>query len=296
MKSNTVNYRSLGADGSPSLRLQVFVSPVNAIGDSGLTFSPTTSSLIYGEREVILADAQYLKRDVDSLGDTIEALGRTLTTIFVTHGHADHYFGIGELQRRFPGARAVATPKVAADIAANGAEQIRQFSGFFGEDLVIPTSVPDPLDDSELSIEGLSINVIDVEQADISPTSVLHVPQLDAIIAGDLAYNGIHQMLALAGPAEWDRWLASIESIAALRPRTVVAGHKNPEVSDDDGEAILNDTRDYIRNFSRLAAETASADDLLQAMQGLYPDHGNLTTLILSAHVAKSQGSINDFI
>ncbi|MGB6532478.1 MAG: MBL fold metallo-hydrolase [Candidatus Nitrosopolaris sp.] len=38
--------------------------------------------------------------------------GKNLTTIYVTHGHGDHFFGIGALLDRFPNARAVATPGV----------------------------------------------------------------------------------------------------------------------------------------------------------------------------------------
>lgn len=286
-----------GTTAEPSaLQLQVFVSPTNAIGDTGLTFSPTTSSLIYGEREVVLVDAQYLKRDVADLGDAIEALGRTLTTIFVTHGHGDHYFGIGALTQRFPGARVVATPNVAADIAARQDQETANFFAWFGDDLVIPTALPEPLDDGGLVIDGHRINVIDVDQADVSPTAAVHVPQLDAIIAGDLAYNGIHQMLALTGPAEWDRWVASVDAIAALNPKTVVAGHRKPEASDHDGQAILANTRGYIRDFARIAAEVASGDELVAAMQERYPDHGNLATLIVSAQVAKSGASISDIV
>ena len=70
------------------LQLQVFVSPTHPIGNDGLTFSPTTSTLIYGEREAILVDAQFIKNDIVELGNLIEELGKTLTTIFITHGHA----------------------------------------------------------------------------------------------------------------------------------------------------------------------------------------------------------------
>jgi hypothetical protein len=57
------------------LQLQVFVSPTHPIGSDGLTFSPTTSTLIYGHREAILVDAQFIKNDIDELGNVIEELG-----------------------------------------------------------------------------------------------------------------------------------------------------------------------------------------------------------------------------
>jgi glyoxylase-like metal-dependent hydrolase (beta-lactamase superfamily II) len=281
---------------SPSaLRLQVFVSPATPIGNDGLTFAPTTSTIIYGEREAILVDAQFIKNDIHELGNAIEKLGRTLTTIFITHGHVDHYFGIDSLAERFPGVRVVATPKVVDDIVARGKQDLATFSKWFGDNLAVPASIPEPLDDDQLVIEGHRLQVIDVEQADISPSSAVYVPQLDTVIAGDLAYNGIHQMLALTGPAEWERWAASVDNIAALRPRTVVAGHKKPDASDDDGEAILASTKDYILDFARVAETAASPEEVITAMQGRYPDHGNVTTLLVSAQAAKTGATLSDF-
>jgi glyoxylase-like metal-dependent hydrolase (beta-lactamase superfamily II) len=277
------------------LQLQVFVSPTHPIGSDGLTFSPTTSTLIYGEREAILVDAQFIKNDIDELGNVIEELGKTLTTIFITHGHADHYFGIDVLAERFPGVRVVATAKVVADIVDRGRQDVGTFSAWFGDNLVVPTSIPEPLEDDGLVLEGHRLQVIDVDQADISPSSALYIPQLGAVIAGDLVYNEIHQMLALTGPAEWTRWAASVDDIAALRPRTVVAGHKKPDASDDDGEAILARTKEYILDFARIAEAAASSEEIIKAMQERYPDHGNLTTLLVSAQAAKTGATLSDF-
>lgn len=280
---------------SPSeLQLQVFVSPTHPIGNDGLTFSPTTSTLIYGESEAVLVDAQFIRSDIQELGDLIEKLGRTLTTIFITHGHADHYYGIDILAERFPGVRVVATPDVVDDIVTRGQEDLATFTAWFGDNLVVPTSIPEPLADDGFFIEGHRLQVIEVDQADISPSSALYVPQLAAVIAGDLVYNGIHQMLALTGPAEWKRWAASVEDIATLRPRTVVAGHKKPEASDDDGEAILAGTKDYILAFARIAENADAPEEIIKEMAERYPDHGNFTTLLVSAQAAKAGATMSD--
>src|SRR4051794_9348124 len=84
---------------------------------NGGTFSPTTSTLIAGDTEAVLVDTQYLEKDVKEVIRRIEASGKTLTTIFITHGHFDHYFGLEMLVSHFPEARAVASPPVAAYIA-----------------------------------------------------------------------------------------------------------------------------------------------------------------------------------
>jgi hypothetical protein len=40
------------------------------------TFSPTTSTLILGERAAVLVDAQFLTDDVNALGDRVEGFGK----------------------------------------------------------------------------------------------------------------------------------------------------------------------------------------------------------------------------
>jgi hypothetical protein len=96
-----------------SLELRMFTSPARVIaGDPNRTFSPTTSTLIFGASDAVLVDALLIREDVDALGDMIASTGRTLTTIFITHGHGDHFFGSDRLIARFPGARAVTTPGI----------------------------------------------------------------------------------------------------------------------------------------------------------------------------------------
>ena len=41
------------------------------------------------------------------------------------------------------------------------------------------------------------------KQADIHPTSIVHIPAIDVVVAGDAVYNEIHPMLGLATPDEW---------------------------------------------------------------------------------------------
>jgi glyoxylase-like metal-dependent hydrolase (beta-lactamase superfamily II) len=70
------------------------------------------STLIAGKRDSVLVDTFITVEQADILVDWVAASGKNLTTIYVTHGHGDHFFGIGALLDRFPNARAVATPDV----------------------------------------------------------------------------------------------------------------------------------------------------------------------------------------
>jgi hypothetical protein len=93
-------------------------------------------------------------------------------------------------------------------------------------------------------------------------------------------------MLALGGPEEWDKWIASVGIIESLHPRIVVAGHKKPEAPDDEAEKILNGTRSYIQDFAEAARSLGTVEEIVGAMRSKYPDHGNLTTLLFSARAA----------
>jgi glyoxylase-like metal-dependent hydrolase (beta-lactamase superfamily II) len=128
-----------------TVRAVVFTSPAHDLVAARGTFSPTTSTLVVGESESVLVDAQYIASDIAALGDLIESTGTKLTTIYVTHAHADHYLGIGALLERFPGARPLATPGVVEAIRATRDEQAGQWSAMFGDAAVRPTVLPEPM-------------------------------------------------------------------------------------------------------------------------------------------------------
>jgi len=73
---------------------------------------PTSATLISGERDAVLVDAFLTVEQVHAAVEWIAASSKNPTTIYITHGHGDHFFGIGALLDRFPSARAVATPNV----------------------------------------------------------------------------------------------------------------------------------------------------------------------------------------
>jgi glyoxylase-like metal-dependent hydrolase (beta-lactamase superfamily II) len=63
---------------------------------------PTSATLIYGNRDAVLVDAMLTVEQVRALVEWVAASGKNLTTIYITHGHGDHFFGIAALQNRFP--------------------------------------------------------------------------------------------------------------------------------------------------------------------------------------------------
>jgi glyoxylase-like metal-dependent hydrolase (beta-lactamase superfamily II) len=268
-----------------ALRLDVYTSPLRQL-DNGGSFSPTTSTLVIGATESVLVDTQYMADDVDEVIRRITATGTSLTTIYVTHAHADHYFGLERLLERFPDARAVAAPVVASEIAAGNDAARARWAEMFSGTALDNTVVPEPLDGDTITIDGEVMRAIVVGPADIPNNTVLHVSSIAAVVAGDVIYNGINPFLAESDADGWRGWLESIAKVAELEPRLVVAGHKRPELPDDDIAASLEATRSYIRDFITEVDAASGARDLVARMQRRYPDFGNPSALILSAVTA----------
>jgi len=271
---------------SVRLRTHVYLSPLHEFGSEGKHWSPCASALVTGETEAVLTDTGHIKSDVSALGDMIEQTGKRLTTIYITHGHLDHYLGTGQLMRRFPGARPVAIPSVVADIQSSAAEQEKQWRARFGGDVDKTAVIPEPLEGNVIDLEGQELRVVEVPQGDVSPSTVLHIPSIGTVIGGDVVYNRIHMMLALTGPAQWQRWIDSIDLVESLGATTIIAGHKHPDASDQDLETILDGSRGYIRDFRDAVAASSTAREVIEIMTAKHPDYGNPTTLAFSAGAA----------
>ncbi|MBR0743953.1 MBL fold metallo-hydrolase [Bradyrhizobium japonicum] len=259
-------------------------------GNPDLMWVANSSTLIYGERDAILVDTFLTAGQSKTLRDWVVSRERNLTTIYVTHGHGDHFFGLAPLLDCFPQAKAVAVPEVVDEMktqlspASLDGFWRKRIPGEIAQRLV----AAEPLE-GELTIEGHELVVIDMGRTDTARSTALHVPSLDLIVAGDTVYNGIHPYLAETDTQSRLEWIAALDRLEALKPRFVVAGHKKPE-NDDDPRSIA-DTRQYLLDFNRLDQATMSSRDLYEAMLALHPDRANPGSLWSGANAAKGPGS-----
>jgi len=120
---------------------------------------------------------------------------------------------------------------------------------------------------------------------DTDNTACLHVPSAGLVVAGDAAYNDVHLYLGESNAQTRREWIAALDTIEALKPRAVIAGHKKAER--DDSPRIIEETRQYIRDFERLAEATTTARELYDKMLALYPNRANPGSLWGSARVVK---------
>jgi len=256
-------------------------------GKEQWTWVPTSATLIFGQRDAVLVDAFLTVEQAASLVEWVAASGKNLTTIYVTHGHGDHFFGIGALLKRFPKARAMATPNVVKSMRRQASPEYisnfwnARYPGQIPERLVIA----EELKGNVIQLEGRDLVVVELGHTDTDHTTCLHVPSADLVVAGDAAYNEVHLYLAESNAETRREWIAALDTVESLKPRTVIAGHKKPEKS--DSPRILEETRQYIRDFDRLAEMTTTARELYDEMLQLYPNRANPGSLWGSARAAK---------
>jgi glyoxylase-like metal-dependent hydrolase (beta-lactamase superfamily II) len=238
-------------------------------------FQAMASTLIYGKRDAVLVDAFMTIKQADDLVDWISASGKNLTTIYITHGHGDHWFGIGTLLDRFPNAKAVATPDVVKVMRQHASPEVLEkvwkaaFPGQIPDKLVIA----EELKGKVIDLEGQDLVAVELGHTDTDYTTCLNVPSTGLVVAGDAAYNDVHLYLVESNAKSRREWISALDKIESLNPHAVIASHKRP--GNDDNPTIIEQTRQYIRDFDRLVETTTTAQELYDKMLELYPNRVN---------------------
>lgn len=277
--------------GRSSLRSEVFVAPSIPVvtndfapGERTRPWPPIPSTLVYGAQDALVVDSFITQGQAEAQADWIASSGRRLTTIFSTHGHGDHFFGASVLLARFPGARFVAH----ADAVRVMREQVapeflsKFWEARFPQQLPAHLVIAQALSANSLELEGETLQVVPLGFTDTSGSTCLHVPSAGLLAPGDAVYNGVHPRLVESiQSSKLDEWISALDLLTSLRPKTVVAGHKDPRRPDDPSAISL--TRQYITDFLTLVQRTGSRRQLYAEMLARYPAWLNRGALWSSA-------------
>ena len=101
------------------LSIDVYVAPMrpytspDQLGEGEVaTWAPSSSTLISGPTEGILIDALLTFENADRIAAWAKSFGKTITGVYITHGHSDHWLGLARLLQHFPEVRGYAAPEV----------------------------------------------------------------------------------------------------------------------------------------------------------------------------------------
>jgi len=262
------------------LKVEVFNPGADAI-------FAVSSELLTGASDAVLVDAQFSTADAARLVELIKASGKKLTTIYISHGDPDYYFGLETLHAAFPEAKILATPQTIAHIQASKNDKLKVWGPQLGANAPKQLLVPAPLQGDSLQLEGQELKVIGLDGASPQRTA-LWVPSIRTVMGGVLVDAGSHVFMAdTQTPQSHQDWLAALQQIKDLAPARVIPGHYVEGAPQD--LAAVEFTAGYIRAFDEEAAKAADSKALIDAMKRRYPDLQGEASLELSAKVAKGE-------
>ena len=250
-----------------------YVAPPPRVRNSDSpAWDPKTSTLVFGAHEAVLVDTLETIREAAALAAWIDLHDRRLTTIYITHGHVDHFLGLPILLDRFPHARAVAS--------AGTVEGMRKYTtpealdkgprARFPGQIADKIALAEPLDSTEFEVEGHPLVVIETGHTDTLNTTSLHVPELGLMVSGDVAYNHCHMFLGATTGESRAEWIAALDRLAAFNPAAVVTGHKDP--TQGNPPTVIAESRGYIEYYGKQRDAGLSDQELFDAMVTRYPD------------------------
>ena len=246
-----------------------------------------SSELLTGTSDAVLVDAQFSTADAAKLVEKIKASGKKLTTIYISHGDPDFYFGLETLHAAFPDAQILATPQTIAHIQASKDEKLKIWGPQLGANAPRQLLVPAPLQGNSLQLEGQELQVIGLDGASPQRTA-LWVPSIRTVMGGVLVEAGSHVFMAdTQTPQSHQDWLAALQQIKDLAPVRVIPGHYAEGAPQD--LAAVEFTANYIRAFDEEAAKAKDSGALIAAMKQRYPGLPGEASLELSAKVAKGE-------
>src|SRR5882724_5466002 len=196
-------------------------------GKEALAWVTNTVTLIYGQHDAVLVDTFLSQQHSKELVDWVVESGKNLTTIYITHAHGDHFFGLKLLLSKFPNAKAVATASVVAAIQDQiKPEYVKSFwEPRFPGQLPSQLAAPEVLDGDTFLLESEAVKVVELGHTDASHSTALYLPSIGLVVSGDCVYNDTHPYLGECDDKARNEWLRALDRIESLHPKAVVAGH-----------------------------------------------------------------------
>src|SRR5882672_2557608 len=206
------------------------------------------SVIIEGAREVMLVDAQLTKTSAEKVLQRIEETKKPLSTIYITHAHADHFLGLEVFKEAYPGVRIIANSTVVDRADKVYQQKIDKWKQILGSGATSRIVAIEKFDGNFIAFDGSKIEVLKRIQGDTDENTMLWIPGQRTLIAGDVVVNNMHLYTAETDGKAREKWLDSLKEIRKLKPSVVIPGHS--KVGDPlDANTAVDFTENYLMAF-----------------------------------------------
>jgi glyoxylase-like metal-dependent hydrolase (beta-lactamase superfamily II) len=244
------------------------------------------SVIVMGKTDAALLDAQWTLSNAHRVIAEIAETGKQLKTIYVTHAHPDHYFGLGVIAEAFPGVKCIALPDVAGMINRQFFGKLEHWENTIGHTNVCRTTVNiDAMKQNYFELEGERIEVIPNVMGDLKYNSVVWIPSIKTLYGSDVLFNEAHPFTCEVTAEERAQWIRDVEMLEKMGAETIIPGHQKPGMAFDESNFTF--MKNYLYATEESIATTKSEGDFYYAMCNKFPEANLFISNIMNAGVFK---------
>jgi glyoxylase-like metal-dependent hydrolase (beta-lactamase superfamily II) len=244
------------------------------------------SVIVLGKNDALLIDAQWTLSNAHRVVAEILETGRDLKTIYVTHAHPDHYFGLATIAEAFPQARVSTIPSVARTINNQFFGKIEHWERTIGY-----TNTPrkvvniESLDDNYIELEGQRIEIIPEIMGDLKYNTVVWIPSIKTLYGSDVLFNQAHPFTCEVTAEERKQWIRDIERLEKMGAEVVIPGHQKPGMPFDSGSFSF--TKEYLVATKEELGKTNDVAGFYNNMLTRFPDANLFISNEMNSNVFK---------
>ena len=216
-----------------------------------------------------MIDAQFSFADEEKVAQEIKTIGKKLTTIYISHGDPDFYFGLEVFKKYFPEVTVYASSATIEHIKATAQKKLEVWGGRLGKAITSNVVLPQSLKGNSLDLEGLKIEIIGLEE--YPSKTFVWIPSIKAVIGGINVFgNSFHLWMADAQTTEARKqWISVLDKIVSLQPAIVVPAHAKSETAFD--VTAVKHSRGYIQFYEEALKTNKTSEALIAALKAKYP-------------------------
>ena len=258
-----------------NLKLQVYNASENSFG--------VASVIVSGKTDAVLIDAQFTLAEAEKVAQEIKAGGKKLTTIYVSHGDPDFYFGLEVFKKYFPEVTVYASPSTVEHIKATSQKKLEVWGERLGKNITSNVILPQVLKGNSIELEGQKLEIIGLEE--FPAETFVWIPSIKAVVGGINVFGTtFHLWMADAQtPSVRKSWISILDKITALHPEIVIPAHANSNSPFDI--TAVNHTKSYIQFYEEALKTNKTSEALIKALKTKYPALTFETALMIGAKV-----------
>ena len=132
-----------------SVKIHSYLSPADGL--------QVNTQMIEGPNAVVIFDGQLLLPYADEVASYVQALGKPVDRIILSHAHTDHWGGLQVLTERFPGARVFALDGIADQVRTRGPARLDGLRRTHGDKAATKVTVPtETITEGPQRIDGIT--------------------------------------------------------------------------------------------------------------------------------------------